>query len=90
MHELLELMDVPFTVHGFRSSFRDWAAESTGYEHAVCETALAHAIPGAVERAYRRGDLFNKRRRLMADWAAFCTGAAADRNVVAIRGSGHG
>jgi integrase len=79
MHELLELMDVPFTVHGFRSSFRDWAAEPTGYEHAVCETALAHAIPGAVERA-----------RLMADWAAFCTGAAADRNVVAIRGSGHG
>jgi len=90
MHELLKLMGLPFTVHGFRSSFRDWAAECTGYEAAVCEAALAHAIPGAVDRAYRRGDLFEKRRRLMADWAAFCAGTATKRNVVAIRGSRHG
>jgi integrase len=55
MKELLELMGLPFTVHGFRSTFRDWASECTGYEHAVCEAALAHSIPGVVERAYRRG-----------------------------------
>jgi integrase len=91
MHELLQLMGLPFTVHGFRSSFRDWAAECTGYEAAVCEAALAHSIPSSVERAYRRGDLFEKRRRLMADWAAFCAGiAASDGNVVTIAGRGHG
>ena len=91
MAELLKLMGLPFTVHGFRSSFRDWAAECTGYEHAVCEAALAHAIPGAVERAYRRGDLIDKRRRLMADWAAFCTATLpADGTVVTIRGRDHG
>jgi integrase len=60
------------TVHGFRSTFRDWASENTRHEHAVVEKALAHAIPSAVEAAYRRGDLFEKRRRLMDDWAAFC------------------
>jgi integrase len=84
MHELMGLMGLPFTVHGFRSSFRDWAAECTGYE-----AALAHAIPGAVERAYRRGDLLAKRQRLMADWAAFCSGVASptamsSRSVAAV------
>jgi integrase len=90
MHELLKLMGLPVTVHGFRSSFRDWAAECTGYEHAVCEAALAHSIPNKVEASYRRGDLLAKRQRLMTDWAAFCGGTAADGNVVAIRGGGHG
>jgi integrase len=60
------------TTHGFRSTFRDWCAERTTYENHVVEMALAHAIPSAVEAAYRRGDLFDKRARLMADWAAFC------------------
>jgi integrase len=60
------------TVHGFRSSFRDWAAETTSYQREVLEAALAHAIDSKVEAAYRRGDLFEKRRRLMEDWAAFC------------------
>ena len=60
------------TVHGFRSSFRDWAAERTNYPNHVVEQALAHAISNAVERAYRRTDLFEKRKRLMADWAAWC------------------
>jgi integrase len=60
------------TVHGFRSSFRDWAAEATGYQREVVEAALAHTIESKVEQAYRRGDLFEKRRRLMNDWAAFC------------------
>lgn len=60
------------TVHGFRSSFRDWAAERTSFGGEVAEAALAHAISNKVEAAYRRGDLFNKRRRLMQAWADFC------------------
>lgn len=60
------------TVHGFRSSFRDWAAESTAYPNEMVEMALAHTIGNKVEAAYRRGDLFEKRRRMMNDWANFC------------------
>lgn len=60
------------TVHGFRSTFRDWAAEETTYQNEVVEMALAHTIGNKVEAAYRRGDLFEKRRRLMEDWAAAC------------------
>jgi integrase len=61
------------TVHGFRSSFRDWAAETTAYPNEVAEAALAHTVSDKVEAAYRRGDLFEKRRRLMDDWATFCS-----------------
>jgi len=57
------------TVHGLRSTFRDWAAEETDYPREVAEMALAHAIGDKVEAAYRRGDLFEKRREMMADWA---------------------
>jgi integrase len=60
------------TVHGFRSTFRDWAGEVTSFPNHVVEMALAHAMPSAVEAAYRRGDLFEKRRRLMAEWARYC------------------
>ena len=60
------------TVHGFRSSFRDWAAERTSFPREVAEMALAHAIPNAVEAAYRRGDLFEKRSRLVDAWADYC------------------
>ena len=60
------------TVHGFRSTFRDWASEVTTYQREVVEAALAHAVGDKTEAAYRRGDLFEKRRRLMHDWAAFC------------------
>lgn len=60
------------TVHGFRSTFRDWAAEETHHPNIVCEMALAHVVGNAVESAYRRGDLLDKRRALMADWAAYC------------------
>jgi integrase len=60
------------TVHGFRSTFRMWAAESTTYPREVAEHALAHQLPDAVERAYQRGTQFAKRRSLMSDWAAFC------------------
>jgi integrase len=74
------------TAHGFRSTFRDWAAETTAYPDAVVEMALAHAIGNAVEAAYRRGDLFEKRKRLMADWASYCAaGARATADVVPIR-----
>lgn len=60
------------TVHGFRSSFWDWAAERTSYPGDVVEMALAHTIGSAVEAAYRRGDLIEKRTALMADWAKWC------------------
>jgi integrase len=60
------------SVHGMRSSFRDWAAERTNYPNHVVEQALAHSIGNAVEAAYRRGDLFDKRRALMDAWSQFC------------------
>ena len=64
------------TTHGFRSSFRDWAAEETHVPNHVVEMALAHTIGNAVEAAYRRGDLFDKRIKLMADWSRFCMEAS--------------
>lgn len=67
----LRRMNVDAVPHGFRSTFRDWAAERTNYPAEVAEMALAHAIGDKVEAAYRRGDLFDKRRRMMDDWAAF-------------------
>ena len=74
------------TAHGFRSTFRDWAAEQTNYPGQVAEMALAHAIGDKVEAAYRRGDLFEKRSRLMAEWAKHCeTIAKKTGNVVSIR-----
>ena len=66
------------TVHGFRSTFRDWAAERTNYPNHVVEMALAHVVGYKVEAAYRRGDLFAKRARLMADWARYCATKPAD------------
>lgn len=73
MPMLLRRMQVEATVHGFRSTFRDWAAEETHTPNEVCEMALSHAISGDSEAAYRRGDLFTKRRKLMENWAAYCT-----------------
>jgi integrase len=73
MIKVLERMDRrDITVHGFRSTFRDWAAERTNFPREVAEMALAHAIESKVEAAYRRGDLFEKRYRLMEQWAAHC------------------
>lgn len=89
MAMLLRRMKLDCTVHGFRSGFRDWAAECTGYAHEVCEMALAHVIGNKSEAAYRRGDLFDKRRRLMADWATYCASdGAAGAKVTPIRGAG--
>jgi integrase len=72
------------TVHGFRSTFRDWAAECTNFTNEVCEAALAHVIENRAEAAYRRGDLFDKRRKLMEAWAAYCATPKAGK-VVAFR-----
>ena len=73
------------TVHGFRSTFRDWAAEKTKFPNEVVEMALAHAIDEKVEAAYRRGDLFEKRRLLMNTWATNCLRAPSGENVVLLQ-----
>ena len=65
------------TTHGFRSSFRDWAAEQTNFPRAVCEAALAHALRDKTEAAYHRTDLFERRRQLMVSWAAFACSTPA-------------
>ena len=74
---VLKRMGVPVTVHGFRSTFRDWCAEATAYPGEVAEMALAHTIGDKVEAAYRRGDLFEKRRQLMQAWADHCAASGA-------------
>lgn len=75
------------TVHGFRSSFRDWCAEQTNYAREVAEAALAHAVGDRVEAAYRRSDLLDKRRLLMNEWARYCMQPKAGKaNVLKIRG----
>jgi integrase len=73
-----------FDAHGFRSTFRDWAADQTAYPRDVAEAALAHAVQG-VEAVYRRTDLLSKRARLMADWAKYCAKPAPAGNVTPIR-----
>jgi integrase len=79
---VLRLMKIEgATPHGFRSAFRDWAAECTNFANEVCEAALAHTIPNKAEAAYRRGDLFEKRRKLMEAWAAFCATPKASKVV---------
>jgi integrase len=70
------------TPHGFRSSFRDWAAERTAFPAEIAEMALAHQVGNAVERAYRRGELMVKRRQLLAAWAAYCAAPATAADVV--------
>lgn len=72
------------TAHGMRSAFRDWAAECTNFPSEVCEMALAHVVENATEAAYRRGDLFEKRHKLMAAWSDFCTAKPVD-NILQLR-----
>ena len=72
------------TAHGFRSSFRDWAAERTNFPREVAEMAPAHVVDDKVEAAYRRGDLFEKRRQLMEAWARFCGTTRPHAEVVSI------
>jgi integrase len=85
MLTLLKRMGRAVTAHGFRSSFRDWAAERTSYQNFIVEMCLAHVV-GGVEGTYRRGDLLEKRRRLMSEWAKFCASTpATGENVVALK-----
>lgn len=83
--QVLRRMAVPVTAHGFRSSFRDWAGETTAYPREVIEHALAHQLRDRAEAAYARGTLFDKRRRLMADWARFCSIISTAGTVTPIR-----
>lgn len=76
-----------YTVHGFRSTFRDWAGETTSYPREVCEMALAHALENDTEAAYFRSDLFAKRAVLMQEWATFCTKPLPKGHVVPLRGA---
>jgi integrase len=78
------------TAHGFRATFKTWTSERTSFQNEIAEAALAHVIGNKVEQAYRRGDLFEKRRRLMQQWATFCTSAPMQRsqtNVTPLRAS---
>jgi integrase len=86
MATLLRKLHPDATVHGFRSSFSDWAHERTSYSNHAIEMSLAHSVGTAVERAYRRTDLFDQRRRLMKEWSDFCTAAPVERGqVIALR-----
>ena len=88
LHYLLMSMNYSHvTAHGFRSTFRDWAGETTTHAREVCEHALAHGLPNATEAAYARGTMFDKRRHLMDDWARYCDTIPAEMsdNVVSIR-----
>ncbi len=76
LSELLGELKVGAVPHGFRSSFRDWAAEDTDHPREVAEAALAHKVRNPIEAAYRRTDLFERRRRLMDDWAAYLAGGS--------------
>jgi integrase len=84
MNMVLRRMKVAATPHGFRSTFRTWTAEQTRFPDAVAEAALAHTLNDKVVAAYQRGDMFDKRRELMAAWANYCDGRT-DENVVPLR-----
>jgi integrase len=85
---VLKRMGVNAVPHGFRSTFRDWAAERTGYPREVCEMALAHTVQNETEAAYFRTDLFEKRKRLMKDWATFLSVVQPTGQVTPIRTAG--
>ena len=74
MLRVLQQLEVPAVPHGFRSSFRDWAAEETDHPREVIDAALAHVVQNRVEAAYARSHLFERRRRLMSDWEAYLAG----------------
>ena len=75
------------TVHGFRSTFKDWAADCTTYQNEVSEMALAHTIDNKSEAAYRRGELLEKRKNLMKDWAKYCFSNDAIEKIVSLAGT---
>ena len=83
--KVVKQQDKTLTVHGFRSSFRDWCAEQTSFPREVAEAALAHSVRDKTEAAYQRGDLFEKRRKLMDQWAQYCLKEKGKARVVPIR-----
>ena len=85
LRRLLRKLEIAAVPHGFRSSFRDWAADETDHPREVVEAALAHVVRNKVEAAYRRSDLFERRRRLMNDWAAYLAGQSRDPEAGPIR-----
>jgi integrase len=85
LERVLDRLKVEATVHGFRSSFRDWVGDRTNHPRELAEQALAHVIEDQTERAYRRGDALDRRREMMNQWAAFCAGEKSG-TVVALRG----
>jgi integrase len=85
MGMVLRRMDEHVTVHGFRSSFRDWAGNETHFPRELAEAALAHVVGDKAEQAYRRSDALEKRRALMEAWAAYCEPSTADDKVTPLR-----
>jgi integrase len=85
MLSLLRRMNAAATTHGFRSSFRDWVGDKTNFPGELAELALAHKVGDATEQAYRRGDGFEKRRRMMDAWAKFCVGSQATTSIIQMR-----
>jgi integrase len=89
LEAILRRLDAkPYTVHGFRSTFREWAGDCTGFPREIAEAALSHAVGDAVERAYRRGDALERRRELMEAWARFCEPSKTGNVLPLIRASG--
>lgn len=84
---VLRSMNYDVTAHGFRSSFSDWASEQTAFSSHVIEHSLAHSVGSSVEKAYRRGDMFEKRAQLMQSWAQYCSSTPSDAKVLPIRGA---
>ena len=84
MLAVLQMPDVKATVHGFRSSFRDWAGDKTTFPRDVIEFALAHKVGDAAEQSYRRGSALEQRRKLMDAWAAYCERSPQADNVIPI------
>ena len=82
---VMRCMKVDAVPHGLRSTFRDWAAEQTNFPREVAEAALAHALKDRVEAAYRRGDLFEKRVKLMQAWADYCGRPSSDAQVIPMK-----
>jgi integrase len=85
---MLGLVADVVTVHGFRSSFRDWAGNETHFPRELAEAALAHVVGDKAEQAYRRSDALEKRRALMEAWAAYCEPSSADEKVTLLRRKG--
>jgi integrase len=88
LRRMLGLVADVVTVHGFRSSFRDWAGNETHFPRELAEAALAHVVGDKAEQAYRRSDALEKRRALMEAWAAYCEPSSADEKVTLLRRKG--